>query len=79
VLGVGAVPILLTGRRSLVDPLDVDLQWSGAASTYQLFRGYSPVDIFNPANLDRETDLCTGTDAFAFQSNLIFYSVIPRP
>ncbi|MBZ5639922.1 MAG: hypothetical protein LAO51_14340 [Acidobacteriia bacterium] len=67
------------GSRNIADPLNVDLRWSGAESTYQLFRAYTSVDIFNPANLDRETGTCNATDALAFQSGVIFYNVIPRP
>lgn len=79
VLGVGAVPIVLTGRRNASDPLDVDLSWSGADPIYQVYRAFTPADIFNPANLEGETSSCSTTDMLAFQSNLIYYSVIRRP
>jgi hypothetical protein len=75
-----SVPIVLTGHRSQVDPLHVvDLSWSGDEPAYQLYRAYTPSDVFNPANLDRETAQCAANDELASQSNIIFYSVIKKP
>jgi hypothetical protein len=79
VFGVAQVPIVLAAKRNALDPQSVDLQWSGADLRFQLFRDYTPEDMFNPANLDRETTTCSATDQLAFQSNSVFYSVIKKP
>ena len=79
VLGHVAVPIVLSAQRDTADPGNVDLFWSGADPTYQLYRAYTPSGIFNPANLEAETSSCSTTDPLALQSSLIFYSVIRKP
>jgi len=79
VLGRLSVPIVLTAQRGAADPLDVELYWSGADAGYEVYRAFGPLDVFNPANLDRETTLCSATDSLAFQSDLIFYNVVRRP
>jgi len=79
VLGVAPVPLILTGRRNVADPFEVDLSWSGVDTVYQLYRAFTPTDVLNPGNLDRETSSCNATDKLAFQSDIIFYSVIPKP
>jgi hypothetical protein len=79
VLGQISVPIILTAQRNAADPLDVDLTWSGAETTFQLYRAYAPANVLDPGNLDRETTQCSATDQLAFQSNEIFYSVIKKP
>jgi hypothetical protein len=79
VSGQTLVPIVLTTKKNPSDPLDVDLSWSGTAATYQFFRAYTPTDVLNPGNLEFETNQCSTTDLFAFQSPRVFYSVIPKP
>ena len=79
VLGRISVPIVLTARRSTVDPLDIDLSWSGAEPAFQVYRAFTPADVLNPGNLDRETSVCSATDTLASQSDLMFYNVIPKP
>lgn len=73
------VPIVLTVARNPVDPLQIDLSWSGNASLFQVYRDYTPQNLVSLANLERVTALCSATDALAFQSNVIYYDIESAP
>ena len=77
VLGDLPVPIQLRVDKN-TDPTAVDLMWTGADDTFQLFRSTSPVNVTDPTNLQLETPLCDASDTDASGSNILFYNVIPR-
>ena len=79
VLGDLPVPIRLTVGINELDPGSLDLSWTGVDDVFQVYRAFTPEDILNPANLYQETMVCAAMDNNAFQSDIIFYKVVPRP
>jgi hypothetical protein len=80
VQGALPVPIQLNAKRNTLDPTgSVDLMWSGADALYRVYRAFSPQNLLDPANIDRETPACDGTDTRGYQSNIIFYTVVRKP
>ena len=78
-LGDIPVSIQLMARQNEMDPGSVDLSWTGAADNFQVYRAFTPEDIFDPANLYAESATCDSVDGSASQSDIIFYKVVPTP
>lgn len=71
------IPIRLSARVNTMNPLDVDLSWSGNVAQFAVYRSVSPQDVLNPANLVLQTGICATTDSPL--PDLVFYKVIPAP
>lgn len=79
VLGDIPMPIRLDTRQNGLDPLDIDLLWSGNASSFQVYRTFTPDNVLDPVNLYAETANCDLIDLNAIDSDIIFYKVVPKP
>lgn len=74
--GTGGVPIVLTAdvNEAVLD--DVDLDWTGQASQFSVYRSTSPANIIAPENLFGITMACGDTDSNAVGFNVLYYKVI---
>lgn len=79
VSGEMPVPIELAIRRSLSNPQDIELSWTGADPLFGVYRDSAPTDVANPVNLYHQTGLCVFTDEFAAQDPILFYLVLVQP
>ena len=65
-------------HQNELDPDLLDLSWTGAEDTFQVYRAFTPEDVLNPANLFLETVTCSEMDTTANQSDIFFYKVVPK-
>ena len=79
VLGNAQVPVRLQVGLVPETPADVDLAWTGAADTFEVYRADLPEDVLNSNNLLEETAVCEAEDSLASSADLLFYKVIPKP
>jgi hypothetical protein len=76
VLGETPVPVRLSLHKNGVDPVQVDLDWSGSSSQFTVYRAVFPAALVDPFNVLLTTSLCTLTDAPP-PTSITFYLVRP--
>ncbi len=76
ILGYSPAPVVLRAARSVVDPADVDLTWTGSASSFELYRSVFPNDVVDPPNLAAITAECGVTDSPPTVT-IVYYLVVP--
>jgi len=65
-----AVPIVLRLGKDTTNPSRTELEWTGQASQFNLFRSALPQDVTVPGNLLLATGQCSASDQ---ESGAIFY------
>jgi len=73
------VPLLLTVDKTFNSGsgmYDVELEWTGRSTLFEIYRNSSPVALVQAGNLFQTTSLCNETDPNADPPNLLFYRVI---
>ncbi len=78
VLGPLPVPVELYVGKPSPTLGDVELNWSGQATGFQVFRSESPVNVGSPGTLLMNTDRCSATDSSSPGFGLSCYLVIPE-
>ena len=74
--GYSPVPVVLRAARSVVDPSDVDLTWTGSTSSFEVYRSAFPNDVLDPLNLATITPECAVTDSPPTVT-IVYYLVVP--
>lgn len=74
-----AVPLRLRLVADASDPAGVDLVWSGADPSFQVFRSPTAHDVTDPINLLTQTSDCRYTDAKAPAPGILYYRVEALP
>jgi len=79
ILGDLPVPIVLQLGKQAGDPSTIDLIWSGADSSFAVYRSADAATVLNPENLFLEVPVCQATDLVTGTPNLVFYNVVAGP
>lgn len=75
VMGSRNVPVQLTLSKSVGNPNQVDLSWTGQSSAFAVYRSTSPNNVVSVENLYRTTTSCEETDESAEAFEILFYVV----
>ena len=73
ILGAAPVPLVLRAARN---GSDVDLNWTGSAFSFEVYRSDSPVAVVAGPNLATTTPACADTDSPP-DVEIVYYVVIP--
>jgi hypothetical protein len=76
IMGYSSVPVMLRAARNTADPFDVDLSWTGSASSFEIYRSTVPNGIVDPPNLAAVTSECSDTDTPP-NAAIVYYLVVP--
>ena len=76
VQGYSPVPLVLRATRNTADSSDVDLIWTGSASSFEVYRSTAPSGIIDPPNLAAVTPACSATDSPP-TATIVYYLVVP--
>lgn len=79
VLGETATSNLLFVNWSQVIADQIDLTWSGATPTFEVYRGASIETLIDPTNLHDITTTCSSTDDLPLPGDIVYYRVIAVP
>jgi len=71
------VPNHLIVLRNAVDPGHVDLSWSGAAASYDVYRSTSSSSLTSPSNYLTTSSGCLVVDTDPFTGPIVYYTVVP--
>ncbi len=74
--GYSPVPVVLRAARGVVDPSDVDLNWTGSTSSFEVCRSAFPNDVLDPLNLATITPECVVTDSPP-SVTIVYYLAVP--
>jgi hypothetical protein len=78
IFGDLSVPIVLQVNGNEVDPSNVELEWTGTASAFRVYRSLTPHDVLDPSHLSQQTSLCNGSDSVG-SDPIVFYMVTAEP
>jgi hypothetical protein len=76
VMGYSPIPVMLRAARNTANPFDVDLSWTGSATSFEIYRSTIPNGIIDPPNLAAVTSECSDTDTPP-NAPIVFYLVVP--
>ncbi|HET8945699.1 MAG TPA: hypothetical protein VFQ07_01850 [Candidatus Polarisedimenticolia bacterium] len=71
------VPNHLIVLRNAANPAHVDLAWSGAAASYDVYRSSSASNLASPANDLTTSTGCLLVDTDPFTGPIVYYRVVP--
>ena len=75
ITGSVPVPIRLVASRDPVDPSRIELSWTGAFPSFEIFRSDLASDVLDPIHLTLTTTECTATDVPPGGPDIHFYLV----
>lgn len=76
-LGARSVPLVLRAARDPQNASRVLLDWTGTASSFDVFRGVAPQTVIDPGNLALTTPACSAADTPPGGDDLVFYLIEP--
>ena len=77
ILGEASVPVHLQVRFDELDPLGVELEWTGTASQFLIHRSTDASVITDPASELGMTSSCMASDSPPPSEPIIYYLVLP--
>jgi hypothetical protein len=78
-LASGPVPIWLTVERPQIDPLEIELSWTGSDDAFEVRRTFDAQTINDPGSLLQVVSACDTSDPSPTENDLIFYLVVAEP
>jgi hypothetical protein len=77
VRGMSPVPVRLQVAHDPLDADTLDLRWSGASPTFELYRAVLPSNVLDPAHLTATTTDCATLDTPPTEPDFIYYLIKP--
>ena len=75
ITGNVTAPIRLLASRDPVDPSTIELSWTGAFSSFEVYRSDLATDVLDPVHLNLTTVECSATDVPPSEPDIHFYLV----
>lgn len=76
-LGSQEVPTMLTVDKDNQPADNIELNWTGQATGFHVYKGNSPVGLTDAPNLFTTTGFCTSVDPDVDVSPIAFYLIVP--